>query len=205
MPALSLHTGSYGNLQHFRETIQRKVLEGLRKESFFSELYPGNLVVPRFPKHRCFCVSSRSHSRWAQSIQFLPITVLLSFSLSALTPGAYLFESDPPLLCSGSRELLATVTPMPLSADLLCSWRVSWQKVIGAWTYVSLCTRKKKSVTLFKACSVVFDCLKILQGKPSVYFWESGCKMAKPHTGGGDGVGIRKKLSCFGSLIPFKN
>jgi hypothetical protein len=74
-------------------------------------------------------------------------------------------------LSPGDKNLWATVTPMPLSPDLPCSGKVGWQKVIGAWTWMSFCQRgKKKSVTLFKACEVVLDSLKILQGKSPVYF-----------------------------------
>lgn len=105
----------------------------------------GHLAVSRFRKHRCFYMSFRSQSRRAQSIQFLPIH-LCSFRLQFqfwLLEHVYL-KALPPLLSFGDEELLATVTPMPLSADLLCSWRVGWQKVIGAWTCVSLYTRKKK-------------------------------------------------------------
>lgn len=107
-------------------------------------------------------MSFRLQSRRAQSIQFLPIH-LCSFRLQFqfwLLEHVYL-KALPPLLSSGDEELLATVTPMPLSADLLCSWRVGWQKVIGAWTCVSLYTRKKNlspCLRLVRLCLIVWKC-----------------------------------------------
>lgn len=62
--------------------------------------------------------------------------------------------------------------------------------------------KKEKSVTLFKVSWFVSGDLKLLQGKPSVHYGESGYKLAKPLTGGTVKFGIERYLffGSFGSL-----
>ena len=144
----------------------------------------------------------------AQGLQFLPVICFCPFLQFQLwRPERIDFKVFPPLLLLGGKKLLATVVPSPLSAHLPGCWRGGWQKLIGAWTCVSLCTREKKekSVTLFKVCWFVSGDLKLLQGKPCVHLGESGYKLTKPLTGGAGGVGMGKSylFLALGALTVF--
>lgn len=150
-------------VQDFKDTIQQKVLEDLRRGPFLLRAIPRHRLVPRFPKYRCFYVSSGSHGRRAQSIQFLPVTVLLSFSVSALAPWACLFENapSPPLFQRwGAMSYSNTHAPVSGPALLLKGGLTKSHRCLNL---VSLCTHTKNPnlspcLRLVRLCLIVWKC-----------------------------------------------